>query len=97
MAQRWLGRYHTAGGRLPYGEGPFELRWEHGGIEFCVGDEPADYLLPQGDGRYLLRNLWSELRLPPGDAPATLRPLWLDREPVRLERSPEVSDPSTRR
>ncbi len=88
IARRWAGRFHTVGGRLPYGEGPFELRWERGGVVFCIGDEPLDVLLPQGNGAYLLRNLWSELRLPDatGGGRPTLRPLWLKRDPVPLER-----------
>jgi hypothetical protein len=89
-ARRWLGRYHTVQGLLPYGAGPFELRWQNGGLVFSIDREPVDYLLPQGNDAFLLRNLWSELRLPvTGGAPATLRPLWLDRPPAALERIPE--------
>lgn len=73
---------------MPYGAGPYSIRWRSGTLVAYRGDTPADILVPQGDDRFLLRTLWSELRFvegPTGPTP-TLRPLWLEGEPVPLER-----------
>ena len=86
----FLGTYRAAAGALPYGEGPFSLRWHHGGLVLFRGASPADALIPQGDDAFLLRNHWSEMRLvtDPGTGrpQPTLRPLWFEANPVALER-----------
>ena len=89
-ARAWIGSYRAPAGALPYGEGPFIIERHGEGLAVIREGVVTDYLIPQGDGRYLLRLLWSELRVErdsSGQAPVlTLRPLWLDREPVKLTR-----------
>jgi hypothetical protein len=83
-----VGRYRAPAGALPYGDGPFDLRWHRGGLVLFLGSVPVDVLVPQGNDAFLLRNLWSEARFTRGtDGPkGTLRPLWLSRDAVPLER-----------
>lgn len=87
-ASALVGRYRAPAGALPYGDGPFDLRWHRGGLVLFLGSVPVDVLIPQGNDAFLLRNLWSEARFTRGaDGPkGTLRPLWLSRDAVPLER-----------
>lgn len=89
-ARTWIGSYRAPAGALPYGEGPFTIERRGKGLVLIRKGVTADYLIPQGGDRFLLRLLWSELRVErdsSGQAPVlTLRPLWLDREPVKLTR-----------
>jgi CubicO group peptidase (beta-lactamase class C family) len=89
----FLGTYRAQAGALPYGDGPFSVRWHRGGLVLFRGEAPADAMIPQGDDAYLLRNHWSEMRLandPGTGKPApTLRPLWFSTQPVALERVSE--------
>ena len=89
-AHALVGRWHiTTGASLPYGSGPFGVAWRPGGLVFSIGDTPVDYMLPQADGGYLLRNLWSEVRFDtaPGGAPQpTIRPLWFKANATPLTR-----------
>jgi len=73
----FLATWRAAPGALPYGDGPFTVRRQAGELVLDIGDTPVDVLVPQGGDRYLLRNLWSEMRLVPDSAVATLRPLWI--------------------
>jgi CubicO group peptidase (beta-lactamase class C family) len=85
----YLGTWRVDGASLPYGAGPFGLAWRAGGVVFSVDGTPADYLLPQPGGAFLLRNLWSEMRFEvgAGGAPTvTVRPLWFETKPVALSR-----------
>jgi CubicO group peptidase (beta-lactamase class C family) len=83
---RLIGDYRAPAGALPYGEGPFEVRWRDGGLMLDFHGSPVDYMLPQPDGSFLLRTYWSEVRFPAGDgapsATASFRPLWYTRDPV---------------
>jgi CubicO group peptidase (beta-lactamase class C family) len=84
----FTGTYRAAPGALPYGEGPFVVRWRNGDLVVYRGETPGDVLIPQGNDTFLLRNYWSELRFvasKEGPKP-TLRPLWFERDPVPLER-----------
>jgi CubicO group peptidase (beta-lactamase class C family) len=85
-----LGTYRPEPGALPYGDGPYTVRWKNGQLVLELAGQSADVLIPQGDDRYLLRNLWSELRVSTAAAgqPAsvTLRPLWFTAEPQPLKR-----------
>jgi len=87
---RYVGDYRAPAGQLPYGDGPFEVRWRNGGLVLSVEGAPKDFLLPQPDGSFLLRNFWSEMRFPQDDETpsprATLRPLWFRGEGVAVER-----------
>jgi CubicO group peptidase (beta-lactamase class C family) len=87
----YLGTWRADDAPLPYGTGPFDISWRSGGMRFSVGDAPVDYMLPQGDGAFLLRNLWSEVRFEPavgGAAPqVTIRPLWFETKAVAMTRS----------
>ena len=77
---RFAGFYRAPAGALPYGEGPFEVRWTREGLRLFESGTPIDYLLPQADGSFLARTYWSEVRFPGGaeaHAPsASIRPLW---------------------
>jgi len=85
-----IGTYKPEPGALPYGDGPYTLRWRGSQIVLELAGQPADVLIPQGDDTYLLRNLWSEVRVAPaaaGQPPrVTLRPLWLTTEARPLQR-----------
>ena len=91
QARSLLGSFRAPRGALPYGEGPFAIRWRNGSLVAYRGETPADVLIPQGHDTFLLRNMWSEMRFVPGpNGPTpTLRPLWLERDPVPLERVAE--------
>jgi CubicO group peptidase (beta-lactamase class C family) len=86
----FLGAYRAPAGSLPYGDGPFSLRWHRGGLVLFRGSSPMDALIPQGGGAFLLRNYWSEMRFETdpgtGTPTPTLRPLWFTTKPVALER-----------
>ena len=88
----WLGTYRPEAGALPYGDGPVTLRWRARDLVLELGGRPVDAPIPQGDDRYLLRNLWSELKLVPGGAGrepgVTIRPLWFTTEARPLKRVP---------
>jgi CubicO group peptidase (beta-lactamase class C family) len=88
----FLGTYRPEPGALPYGDGPITLRWRLPDLVLEFGGRPVDAAIPQGDDRYLLRNLWSELKLVPaaaGRAPGvTIRPLWFATEAKPLHRVP---------
>jgi len=90
QARAYVGTYRAAQ-PLPYGSGPFGVSWSHGGLVASNQGTPADFMLPQAPGVFLLRNVWSEMRFtqaPGGGGPrATLRPLWLKTEAVELERA----------
>jgi len=87
-----LGTYRPQPGALPYGDGPCTLSWRAGDLVLQFGGRPVDVLVPQGDDRYLLRSLWSEMRLVPGGADhapsVTMRPLWFTTEAKPLQRVP---------
>ncbi len=89
----FLGTYRAPAGALPYGEGPFSVRWHRGGLVLFRGTAPRDALIPQGADAFLLRNHWSEMRFvaEPGTGipKPTLRPLWFKTDAVALERVPE--------
>lgn len=89
-AAAWIGGYRAASGALPYGEGPFTFERRGEGLVMLREGVIADYLIPQGKDRFLLRLLWSELRVErdsSGKAPVpTLRPLWFNGDPVKLTR-----------
>jgi len=68
----------------PLGSTAFGVERRDGVMVAILGGQPVDALLPQGDGRYLSRALWSELKAS-GDS-LTMRPLWFDRPPARLVR-----------
>jgi CubicO group peptidase (beta-lactamase class C family) len=68
----------------PLGPMAFGLERRGGALLATLGGQPVDALLPQGEGRYLSRALWSEF-VAAGDS-LTMRPLWLDRPPARLVR-----------
>jgi hypothetical protein len=68
----------------PLGPMAFGLERRGETLVATLGGQPFDTLLPQGDGRYLARALWSELKAA-GDS-LTMRALWLDRPPARLVR-----------
>jgi len=90
-ARTFTGTYRAKPGALPYGEGPFVVRWRNGDLVVYRDQTPGDVLIPQGDDTFLLRNFWSELRFvatkATKDGPTpTLRPLWFERDPVPLER-----------
>ena len=92
-ARTFTGTYRAKPGALPYGEGPFVVRWRNGDLVVYRDQTPGDVLVPQGNDTFLLRNFWSELRFDATkatkDGPgATLRPLWFQRDPVPLERVP---------
>ena len=59
-------------------------------LVLSVEGAPKDFLLPQADGSFLLRNYWTEMRFPASDEPvcprATLRPLWFQDGAVVAER-----------
>jgi CubicO group peptidase (beta-lactamase class C family) len=82
-----VGSYHATM-PLPVGQGPFEIRRHGDGLVFSVQGQPVDYMLPQGPGVFLLRNLWCEVRfVDDGAAPRmTIRPLWLKGDAVPTER-----------
>jgi CubicO group peptidase (beta-lactamase class C family) len=86
----FVGTYRAPAGALPYGEGPFSVRWHHGGLVLFRGPSPSDALIPQGDNSFLLRNHWSEMRFVAEAGTRTpkptLRPLWFKTDPVTLER-----------
>jgi CubicO group peptidase (beta-lactamase class C family) len=86
-----VGTYRPPPGTLPYGDGPYTLRWHEGQLVLMLGGQPADVLIPQGDDHYLLRNLWSEVHVAPaaaGQSPSvTIRPLWFTTEPTPLQRA----------
>lgn len=84
----FTGAWRAPTGALPYGDGPFDLRWHRGELVLFLDGTAIDVLIPQGGDAFLLRNLWSEARLARGpEGPgATLRPLWYERDPVPLER-----------
>ena len=88
----YLGTYKPEAGALPYGDGPVTLRWRARDLVLEIGGQPVDALIPQGDDRYLLRTLWSELRLVPGasgrEPGVTIRPLWFTTEAKPLQRVP---------
>jgi len=88
----YLGTYRPEAGALPYGDGPVTLRWRSRDLVLELGGRPVDVLIPQGDDRYLLRNLWSELRFVPGEPGrepgVTIRPLWFTTEAKPLQRVP---------
>jgi CubicO group peptidase (beta-lactamase class C family) len=88
----FTGTYRAAPGALPYGEGPFVVRWRNGDLVVYRDQTPGDVLIPQGNDTFLLRNFWSEMRFVSSkDGPTpTLRPLWFERDAVTLERVPEV-------
>ena len=87
-----LGTYQPQPGALPYGDGACTVSWRAGDLVLRLGDRPLDVLVPQGDDRYLLRNLWCEMRLVPagGDhaASVTMRPLWFTTAAKPLQRLP---------
>jgi CubicO group peptidase (beta-lactamase class C family) len=90
-SQRCAGRYRPPAGALPYGDSPFDVRWEAGDLVLYRDRVPQDVLLPQSDGTFLLRNMCSELRFLPGPGAttqATVKLLWLDKT-VPLERLPD--------
>jgi CubicO group peptidase (beta-lactamase class C family) len=93
-AHAFLGRYRAPRGALPYGEGPFEVRWRSGDLVLYQDGVPNDVLVPQGRGVFLLRTMWGEMRFtaaaPGQPVSATLRPLWYATDPVALERLPEA-------
>jgi len=86
----FVGTYRAPAGALPYGEGPFSVRWHRGELVLFRGQSPKDVLIPQGDNAFLLRNHWSEMRFvtdaATGTAKPTLRPLWFKADPVPLAR-----------
>jgi len=88
----YLGTYKPEAGALPYGDGPVTLRWRSHDVVLEIGGQPVDALVPQGDDRFLLRNLWSELKLVPGatgrEPGVTIRPLWFTTEAKPLQRVP---------
>jgi hypothetical protein len=86
--RRWLGAYRVPAGSLPYGDGPFVMKWKNGGVVVSNGGAALDFLLPQGAGKYLARNAWSELTVEErgGDPVLALRPLWFTTKPIVLER-----------
>src|SRR5262245_31027612 len=88
MVASFTGTWRASTGALPYGDGPFDLRWHRGELVLFLDGTAIDVLIPQGGDAFLLRNLWSEARLARGpEGPgATLRPLWYERDPVPLER-----------
>jgi CubicO group peptidase (beta-lactamase class C family) len=88
QAVRYVGSYHATQ-PLPAGQGPFEIRRHGDGLVFSVQGQPVDYMLPQGPGVFVLRNLWCEVRFVDdgGAAPRmTIRPLWLKGDAVPTER-----------
>jgi CubicO group peptidase (beta-lactamase class C family) len=88
----YLGTYRPEAGALPYGDGPVTLRWRGRDLVLEIGGRSIDVPIPQGDDRYLLRNLWSELKLVPGGAGhepgVTIRPLWFTTDARPLKRVP---------
>jgi hypothetical protein len=88
----YLGTYRPEAGALPYGDGAVTLRWRGRELVLEIGGRPVDVPIPQGDDRYLLRNLWSELKLVPGGAGhepgVTIRPLWFTTDARPLKRVP---------
>jgi hypothetical protein len=68
----------------PLGSTAVTLERRDGVMVALLGGEPVDALLPQGDGRYLSRAMWSELKAT-GDS-LTMRALWTHRPPARLVR-----------
>ena len=95
QATAWSGAYGAPAGKLPYGDGPFEVRRHNGELVLYLDRTPVDVLVPQGGGAFLLRNLWSEMRFVAGASGqpphATLLPLWFKTDPVVCER---LSEPS---
>jgi CubicO group peptidase (beta-lactamase class C family) len=89
---RFLGTYRPQPGALPYGDDPCTLKWRAGDLVLQIGSRPVDVLVPQGDDRYLLRNLWCEMRLVPEGpdraSSVTMRPLWFTTEARPLQRVP---------
>ena len=87
-ATAFTGTYRPPAGALPYGDGPYAVRWHRGGLVLFRGGVPVDVLIPQGEGVFLLRSLWSEIRFTDaaGAPGATIRPLWFETRPVPLER-----------
>jgi len=89
QAREWVGRYRPPAGALPYGDGPYEVRWQNGELVVAQRGVAMDVLVPQGNGTFLLRNAWSRMRLATGadgQPIATLQPLWFKTEPVALVR-----------
>jgi CubicO group peptidase (beta-lactamase class C family) len=88
-AREWVGRYRPPAGALPYGDGPYDVRWQNGELVVAQGGVPMDVLIPQGEGTFLLRNAWSRMSLAigaDGKPITTLQPLWFKTEPVALVR-----------
>ena len=89
FASRWTGRYRApAAAPLPYGD-VFDLVWQNGDLVVANDGAARDVLLPQGEGKFLMRILWSEVRLgdgADGKPVATVRPLWFKTDPVVLTR-----------
>ena len=83
---RFVGDYRAPSGALPYGEGPYQVRWRNDGLELFQNGTPIDYMLPQPDGSFLLRTYWSIVTFPAGDEArspsASFRPLWFTGPPV---------------
>ena len=92
----YTGRWRVSAGALPFGDLPLALHWQGGELVATVGGAPVDVLVPQPDGGYLLRALWSTVQfdLPAaGDARSRtcqLRYLWRQGG-VSLEREPRAA------
>ena len=89
-AAAFIGTWRPPAGALPLGDGSYAIRWHKHALAAFRDGTPFDVLIPQGDGAFLLRNAWSELRfVPPAAGPGskvTMRALWQRRDPVVLER-----------
>jgi CubicO group peptidase (beta-lactamase class C family) len=65
----------------------FERRGDE--VVALMGGKPVDVLLPQGEGHWLSRTMWSEI-VPTGETLA-LHILWLDRPPVTMVRAKPIA------
>jgi CubicO group peptidase (beta-lactamase class C family) len=82
-ARDYAGQYRAPSGALPYGDLPIGVRQLGAELVLYLGPSPVDVLIPQSQGVFLLRNLWSEIRFVAGEdgnaARAIFKPLWMNK------------------
>jgi CubicO group peptidase (beta-lactamase class C family) len=82
-ARAYAGVYRAPSGALPYGDLPLDVRRREARLTLYLGRNPVDVLVPQSRGKFLARNLWSEIQFVAGEnggvSQMIIKPLWMDR------------------